>query len=146
MNSSQNNEIASELEQLVDSVEKLEENLIRQFESSDEEDLTSDKFKNKIMKSQNISQNSISENEISMTASDVSYNSSLSPKSPNKMVDVLLHLQDRMQKELNGSEDGDDWENDDDNGYMICTVSEEEFLEYDQVPFILFLYCFLIFI
>ncbi len=142
MNSPDGEEVALELEKLVDSVHSLEDNLNRQYESSDEEDITSDNFKNRIINSKNANiSNNLSENDISVTVSDSSNNNSPNAKSsPSKMVDLLLHLQYRVQNELssNSQDVADGWDNDDDNGYEICTVSEEEYLEYDQVQILSF--------
>lgn len=78
------------------------------------------------------------------------------PFSPKRTIDLLLYLHQRSinhhathastesvsqshdEEDEGRSEGGDEeWVNDDDNGYVVVTVSEQEFIEYDQVKLFL---------
>jgi len=151
-------EIASELKELVNAVNDLEDNLIRQYESDGDDDGDDDDSLDQRVYEANQSNNSfltnnlvmspksdISEQELHDGLSDDGNNENDSndvsdqsiPFSPKRTMDLLLYLQHRSTAPSHeGTSEEyaeEEWENDDDNGYVVVAVSEEEFVEYDQV-------------
>ncbi len=153
-------EIALELEELVNAVNDLEDNLIRQYESDGDDNADDDDSLDRRIYEASQSNNSIlsgtpgnimsaksdfSEQERQEQSSDdgddddASDSNNVSdqsiPFSPKRTMDLLLYLQHRSTAASSNSEEyaEEEWENDDDNGYVIVAVSEEEFVEYDEV-------------
>jgi hypothetical protein len=51
--------------------------------------------------------------------------------SQRKILDLILTLQQRLQIQGDAA---DEWENDEDTGYMIVALAEEDFFELEEVP------------
>jgi hypothetical protein len=51
--------------------------------------------------------------------------------SQRKILDLILTLQQRLQMQGDAV---DEWENDEDTGYMIVALAEEDFFELEEVP------------
>ncbi len=144
-------QINQKQEQLVESTNNLEDISTQAYESEtddgedhDNEDTSDEKSEDEINLSKfsetsadfaDTSQRSSYSNQNGQNQSNDSISASNSNHgSPQKTVELLLYLQNR----LNFANMSDEWENDEDNGYVCITVTEEEYSEYDQVSKIYF--------